>query len=326
MSGDAVEAPRQSCAHCGRDLRQEARFCPGCGQAVAEPRPERRPAWPDAGGYGTAGDTRAIGPVPGRYPAGDAPPDEPGPPFGTSPPFSTSPEPWHPDGRRRRRPLTLSLVGVLVVAGIVAVALLILRPSHGGPAADTAHSGAAAGPSAQAAASAGASDSAGASASTGASASATSTLPAQQQAANALAALLAQSVTDRSAIAGSVSDVNQCGTTLSQDAQTFDNAATSRQNLLSQLAGLPARTALPASMLQDLTQAWQASAAVDQDLSQWAQDESSGGCTPNDHADPHFQAATGPDHQATSAKKAFVSQWNPIASGYGLASYQANQL
>jgi hypothetical protein len=79
-------------------------------------------------------------------------------------------------------------------------------------------------------------------------------------------------------------------------------------------------------MLRDLTQAWQASAAVDQDLSQWAQDESSGGCTPNDHADPHFQAAAGPDHQATSAKKAFVSQWNPIASGYRLASYQANQL
>ena len=95
---------------------------------------------------------------------------------------------------------------------------------------------------------------------------------------------------------------------------------------MSQLACLPAHTALPPSMLQDLTRAWQASASADQDLSQWAQDESSGGCTPNDHADPHFQAAAGPDNQATSAKKAFVSQWDPIASEYGLASYQWNQL
>jgi hypothetical protein len=203
----------------------------------------------------------------------------------------------------------LSLV-VLIVAGIVAVVLLVHRPSHTGRVAATAHSGAAGGQSAKASA----------------PASATSTLPPQQQAAKALAALLAQSVTDRSAITGSVSDVNQCGPTLSQDAQTFNTAATSRQNLLSQLAGLPARTALPASMLQDLTRAWQASTAADQDLSRWAQDESSGACTPNDHADPHFQAAVGPDRQATSAKQAFVSQWNPIASEYGLANYQWNQL
>ena len=203
----------------------------------------------------------------------------------------------------------LSLV-VLIVAGIVAVVLLVHRPSHTGQVAATAHSGAAGGQSAGASA----------------PASATSALPPQQQAAKALAALLAQSVTDRSAITGSVSDVNQCGPALSQDAQTFDTAATSRQNLLSQLAGLPGRTALPASMLQDLTRAWQASASADQDLSQWAQDESSGACTPNDHADPHFQAAVGPDHQATSAKQAFVSQWNPIAAQYGLANYQWDQL
>ena len=207
----------------------------------------------------------------------------------------------------------LSLV-VLIAAGIVAVLLLVHRPSHTGQVAATAHSGAAGGQSAKVSAPA------------SAPASATSTLPAQQQAAKALAALLAQSVTDRSAITGSVSDVNQCGPTLSQDAQTFGTAATSRQNLLSRLAGLPARTALPASMLQDLTRAWQASTAADQDLSQWAQDESSGACTPDDHADPHFQAAVGPDNQATSAKQAFVSQWNPIASEYGLANYQWNQL
>jgi hypothetical protein len=205
---------------------------------------------------------------------------------------------------------------VLILAG-VAGALLVHRSSHTGQVATAARSTAAGGQSASAG---------GQSATATASASATSTLPPRQQAAKALAALLAQSVTDRSAITGSASDVDQCGTNLSQDAQTFGNAATSRQNLVSQLAGLPARTALPASMLQDLTQAWQASASADQDLSQWAQDESSAGCTPNDHADPHFRAAKRPDKQATSAKQAFVSQWNPIASTYGLTSYQWNQL
>ncbi len=238
---------------------------------------------------------------------GDAPPDEPGPPLHAGP--VRDPASWPADGRRRRRPLLLGLA-VLILAGIVAGVLFILKPSHPGRAAAAAHSSAAGGPSSKAVA----------------SATATSTLPPQQRAAKALATLLAQSVTDRSAITGSVSDVNDCGPTLSQDAQTFDKAATSRQNLLSQLAGLPARTALPAAMLQDLTRAWQASAAADQDLSQWAQDESTGACTPNDHADPHFQAAVGPDDQATSAKQAFVSQWNPIASEYGLASYQWNQL
>lgn len=346
MSGDAVEVSRQSCAHCGRELRQEARFCPGCGHSTvddgqqrtsagregagAAPAPATVPierpaphglgrvgparsgrAWPDGGGYGAVGDSGTSGhrgPVPGRYPAGDVPPVELGPPFDTGP--ARDPASWPAGGRRRRwRPLVLSLV-VLLFAGIVAGVLLLLRPSHTGRVAAAAHSRAAGGASAEAVA----------------SADATSTLSPQQQAAKALAALLAQSVTDRSAISGSVSDVNQCGPTLGQDAQTFDNAATSRQNLLSQLAGLPARTALSASMLQDLTRAWQASTSADQDLSQWAQDESSGVCTPNDHADPHFQAAVGPDNEATSAKQAFVSQWNPIASEYGLADYQWNQL
>jgi len=344
-----VEVYRQSCAHCGHELRQEARFCPGCGHSTAEgqqqppaaregagagpppatvpverpapsrpapypqaPYPQARPVWPAGsgygaagGGYGAAGGGGQLDPVPARYPAGDVPPAEPGPPLRSGP--ARDPASWPRGGRRRPRPLLLSLV-VLIVAGIVAVVLLVHRPSHTGQVAATAHTGAAGGQSAKA------------------SASATSTLPPRQQAANALAALLGQSVTDRSAITGSVSDVNQCGPTLSQDAQTFDTAATSRQHLLSQLAGLPARAALPASMLQDLTRAWQASTAADQDLSQWAQDESSGACTPDDHADPHFQAAVGPDNQATSAKQAFVSQWNPIASEYGLANYQWNQL
>jgi hypothetical protein len=148
----------------------------------------------------------------------------------------------------------------------------------------------------------------------------------EQQAATNLAALLRQSVTDRSSITVAVTDVDQCGPSLNQDPQTFQSAAASHQQLLSQLSSLPGRSALPAAMLQSLTSAWQASAAADKDLGQWARDEVSNGCTQNDQADPKFQAAAGPDGQATTEKKAFVSQWNPIASQYRLATYQWNQL
>ena len=120
--------------------------------------------------------------------------------------------------------------------------------------------------------------------------------------------------------------MDQCGPSLNQDPQTFQNAAASHQQLLSQLSSLAGRSALPAAMLQSLTSAWQASAAADKDLGQWAQDEVSNGCIHNDQADPSFQAAAGPDGQATTEKKAFVSQWDSIASQYRLTTYQWNQL
>jgi hypothetical protein len=133
-------------------------------------------------------------------------------------------------------------------------------------------------------------------------------------------------MTDRSAITAAVTDVSQCGPSLNQDPKTFNSAAASHQQLLSRLSSLAGRSALPAAMLQSLTSAWQASAAADSDLGRWAQDEVSKGCLQNDQADTNLQAAAGPDGQATTEKKAFVSQWNPIASQYGLTPYQWNQL
>ena len=149
---------------------------------------------------------------------------------------------------------------------------------------------------------------------------------AQQLAADSLAGLLAQSVTDRSSIVNAASSVSQCGPALNQDPQVFDSAAAARQRLLSQLASLPGRSALSGQMLQALTAAWQASATADQDFARWARDELSQGCSPNDQADPSFQAAAGPDGRATTGKKAFVNLWNPMAAQYGLPSYRWNQL
>ncbi len=79
-------------------------------------------------------------------------------------------------------------------------------------------------------------------------------------------------------------------------------------------------------MTQSLSAAWQASEEVDQDYASWAGDELSGGCTPNDTADPAYQAASGPNQQATNDKMTFASAWNLIAYTYSLPTYQWNQL
>jgi hypothetical protein len=158
------------------------------------------------------------------------------------------------------------------------------------------------------------------------SSGATTSPPTEQQAAQHLAALLAQSVTDHNSVVQAVGDVNNCGTGLNQDQQTFQTAATSRQSLLSQLASLPGRSSLPGQMLKALTGAWQESAKADRDYAQWAQDEASQGCIPNDHSDSAYRAAIGPDGQATSDKKTFAKLWDPIATTYSLTPYRWDQL
>jgi len=206
------------------------------------------------------------------------------------------------------------LIGVIavLVAGAIAAGFLLVRHFH------DRHPGAAARQTS--------SPATGQTSSAPAVTQTPSSVSAQQQAAEGLAGLLAQSVKDRTAIVQAVSDVEQCGPNLNTDSQTFQNAATSRQNLLTQLANLSGRSALPPNMLAALTGAWQNSVKADQDFAQWSQDEVSRGCVKNDQSDPGEQAADGPDAQATTDKQNFVSMWNPIATQYGLPAYQWNQL
>ena len=148
----------------------------------------------------------------------------------------------------------------------------------------------------------------------------------QQEAADSLATLLGQSISDRSTVNDAYNDVMQCGPNLNQDVQTFQDAVTSRQRLMSQLTDLPSQAALPQAMLQDLSGAWQASAQADGDYAEWAQDQVSGGCTVNSTSDPNYAAANDPNIQATTDKTAFTSLWNPLAAQYGLTEYQQNNL
>jgi hypothetical protein len=209
------------------------------------------------------------------------------------------------DGRpRQSRPLVIGLFALLAAVFVVP-ALLIVHAFHG---LGGAHAAAAAQPA------------------TSKPAKSASAAPSEHAAASALAALLAQSVTDRDTIVRAVGAVDQCTSGLAQAPREFQDAATSRQRLLQQLSGLSGRSALPAAMLQELTSAWQVSATVDQDLAKWAQDEVSGGCHQNNHSDANYAASNAPDVQATNGKTAFVGMWDPIAAKYGLTRYSTSQL
>ena len=280
---------------CGHELRPGARFCTTCQAQTIDGRDFLPAPGEPVRSYQAAPVYHAAPVEPARY----QPPATPPAPHQTA----SGPPGLPPDRPRRLRSLLLGLVTFLAAGGVTAGVMLIAHPLQRAPAPAPIRSappaGAVSSPAAQ---------------------------PARRQAAQALAGLLAQSVTDRSSIVAAVSDVSQCGPNLHQDPQTFQDAVTSRQNLLSRLASLPDRSALPAPMLAALTSAWQNSIKADQYYAQWAQDEMSSGCTSNSTSDPNAQAAAGPDTQATTGKKTFVSGWNPIATHYGLPTYQWGQL
>ncbi len=319
---------------CGHELRPGAQFCTVCGRPAADatrrtglvaeeqvpaPSPEATvirpvPARPervtlaspatvmDGPSENSSGGGAAAGPQWG-WPDPSPAPGEVMPRHGGTTP---------PQGRRHRSrwPWVAGAVALLAAGGAAATVFLGHSSHNRHAAAGTSRTAA---PVAEQ--------------SVSASATPTPSSPsAQQPAAEGLSGLLAQSVTDRSSIVNAASSVSRCGPALSQDPQVFESAAAARQRLLSQLASLPGRSPLSGQMLQALTGAWQASATADQDFARWAQDELSQGCTHNDQADPSFQAAAGPDRQATTGKKAFVNLWNPMATQYGLPSYRWNQL
>jgi hypothetical protein len=314
------------CAQCGHELEQGTPVCATCGHAVAVNSPYTAPAGEDEAA------TRELSIMaPHPSPAWDSPAYPPGgsaspPPSATdtaefpanwmdnigfspqweqnSPPPDDGDAGRHPASQHLSRRLPVLGLIALLAAVIVVPALLILRSFQSSTGAHNASQ-----PTAKRS-----------------SHGSTASSPQQRQAAEGLAALLAQSVTDRNSISNAVSDVNHCGPSLRQDPQIFRSAASSRRHLLTDLANLPGHSVLPQQLLQALTGAWQASVTVDQDLARWAQDEASQGCALNNHADPNLLAANGPDSQATADKTAFASIWNSIAVTYGLTTYQTGQL
>lgn len=262
-----------------------------------------------------------MGPPPmGPIPMGPAPTRPAGPPPG--PPRQP---PRRHDGRRSGSPLPLLIVLLVLLLGGGVAGVLIAHPFSHPAIKETASAGAK--PATSGSQPSGNTGSVGPTATTASPATSTPA-PAvtERQAATNLATMLSQSVSDRAAIISAASDVGNCGPNLSSDAKVFDDAVSSRTALLTSLTTMPGRTALPAALLSDLTQAWQASIAADQAYARWANDENTQGCVPNDTSDPGYQATVTPNASATTYKTAFVGQWNPVAAQYGLTQYTQNQL
>jgi hypothetical protein len=207
-------------------------------------------------------------------------------------------------GGRRKLPIPL-IVGAGALAAVLIAALLLFHGGNSNSPAGNNHLQANSHPTAKAG----------------------SGSTAERQAATALAGLLAQSGTDRGAVVSADVNVGACGSQLAQDARTFSHAAESRRRMMAKLSALPGKSVLPASLVQDLTGAWQASADVDIDLARWARSALDHGCNRKTiNSSPYLHRSYVPDGRATSDKQAFISLWNPIARQYGLTSYQTDQL
>jgi hypothetical protein len=269
-------------------------FCARCG-LQAQPG---QPACPRCGM-----PLRGQPPFPPQY----RPPGPPAPPGRGGPPRDGQPR-WM---------AAAAIVLVAVAAGAVAALILIRSPA--GHTSTSPASTAAASPAQTATGEVAASQE-------GAGQTGSGQPVSEQTAAQSLSRLLTQSISDRSAILSAYHDVDTCGSGLVADAQTFQQAATSRQNLLSRLGALPGASALPPGLIQALHGAWQASVTADQDYAAWARDESARGCRAHDTADAHYQATSTPNHEATTDKTTFVGLWNPIAVRYGLPTYRQDEL
>jgi hypothetical protein len=261
------------------------------------------------------------------------PPFEPAPGGGPSGRPAPPGPPRRPGGgaRRSRAPLYWSVLAAAAAVAVVAIVVLLHPFSHHETINDAAASAKTTRPTASVAASSpaasgSASSSPAASASASASASVSSTAVAEKRAASTVAGMLASSVTDRTAINNAYNDVYGCGPNLDSDAAVFTRAVSSRRALLASLATMPGRAALPPTLLSDLTNAWQASMAADQGLATWAHDQVTRGCVKGDTNDPGYQTTITPDNEATEYKTDFTAAWNPIATQYGLTTYQQGQL
>jgi hypothetical protein len=281
----------------------------GAMPAAGAPAPPDQPGYPAGGQYPQGGAYQ--GPYGnGQYPGGQYeqdqfPPGQFGPGVQYAPDGTPLAGGAGGKGLLGKLPFKRPLIPVAVGAGVVViVAAALTLSSQGGSSSNTAGAAAGATPTA--------------------SSSTATTALTQQQAATGLSGLLSQSGTDHADVNAAVTNVEGCKG-LPADARTFNKAAANRRTLLTKLAQLPGRSALPPAMISDLTSGWQASATVDADLAKWAASEA-GHCKKNDLKNPAYASSLPYDSKATNGKTAFVKQWNGLAHKYGLAVYQPSQI
>ena len=106
---------------------------------------------------------------------------------------------------------------------------------------------------------------------------------------------------------------------------TLQHAADVRTQLLGKLDASRV-SALPngGTLMDELRQAWQASAGADQHYAAWGR-----AVTPCSGHAPHtadFTSARQSDSAASQAKRRFAQLWNPVATRFGLAQQGADTI
>jgi len=175
------------------------------------------------------------------------------------------------------------------VAAVAVIGIVYALSSGGGPGTPTAHS------------------------STGASTSAQATTPQQQ--AQAIYQLIAQSGQLRSAANGAVSDVNACRN-LTAAQNTLQSTAQQRQAQADQVAKLNvSKIQNGTALIQELQQAWSASAKYDSAYASIAGDVQTGCKTSQVKKDPNYQTTNTEGTAASQAKVQAADLWNTNVAG-----------
>lgn len=158
------------------------------------------------------------------------------------------------------------------------------------------------------------------------SASSSALSPAAQTQAAALSKLLGTANSSRQAVIGAVAAIQKCDK-LPDDQTALTQAAAQRRQLLASLAALKVDK-LPTgqSLVDQLNQAWQASASADDAYAAWAGDLAAS-CDPSKPQDnAHKSAGDQASGTASTAKKQASTIWNAIATQGGLQSFGDTQL
>ena len=140
-----------------------------------------------------------------------------------------------------------------------------------------------------------------------------------------LGSYLARSASVRPTVQAAIDGVRNCAQSPASGEATLQRAISTRQQIITGLATLaPAGLPHGAQLITGLTTAMQDSITADRDYQGWMADvASSGNCGANPANDPSYQAGQTASGQATAAKNAFLSSWNPMAPGYRQQTYSS---
>ena len=199
-------------------------------------------------------------------------------------------------GQARRRRATALTIGIMVCAGIAAVAAFTALGT--GPGRPRASKGA------------------------------SPDLASAQTTVDSISAIVAVSAADRTRVINAIDAVQSCALTASSGQSTIESVINDRRTGVAQLQHIAATRAptISSSMINDLVTTLNASISDDESYMSWMGDVAGGRstCGGNPMTDPNFAAAKAESDRTNLDKETFVEEWNPLAQRYGKPTYQSS--